>query len=108
MAWRCWVRRCSRRCGSTINPLNLRSQQSESVAALLDMMQDPHTTPNIIEILTPSLADADKLAARLRALPLVEGVTSLSDFVPEDQTPSSRRLPTRGACSDRASTPAIR
>ena len=69
------------------NPLNLRSQQSESVAALLDMMQDPHTTPNIIEILTPSLADADALAVKLRALPLVEGVTSLSDFVPEDQTP---------------------
>jgi hopanoid biosynthesis associated RND transporter like protein HpnN len=69
------------------NPLNLRSAQTESVAALLDLMQDPHTSPNIIEVLAPSLAAADQLAVKLRALPLVEGVTSLSDFVPEDQAP---------------------
>uniref|UniRef100_UPI0035B241BE MMPL family transporter n=1 Tax=Rhodoblastus sp. TaxID=1962975 RepID=UPI0035B241BE len=69
------------------NPLNLRSAKTESVAALLDMMQDPHTTPNIIEILEPSLKQADALAVKLRALPLVESVTSLSDFVPEDQAP---------------------
>jgi uncharacterized protein len=67
------------------NPINLRSAKTESVAALLDMMQDPHTTPNIIEILTPSLKDADALAATLRKEPLAESVTTLSDFVPEDQ-----------------------
>ena len=33
------------------NPLNLRSAKAESVATLLDLMQDPRTSPNIIEIL---------------------------------------------------------
>ena len=69
------------------NPLNLRSAKVESVATLLDLMQDPRSSMNIIEILEPSQASADALAARLRALPEVESVTSLSDFVPEDQAP---------------------
>ena len=69
------------------NPLNLRSANTESVAALLDLMQDPRTTPNVIEILTPSLKDADALAERLRALPEVDSVRSLSNFVPDDQAP---------------------
>ena len=67
------------------NPLNLRSKKTESVSTLLDIMQDPHMTPNIIEILEPSLDEANALAAKLRALPEVESVTTLSDFVPDDQ-----------------------
>ncbi|HUO55060.1 MAG TPA: MMPL family transporter [Rhodoblastus sp.] len=69
------------------NPINLRSAKTESVAALLDIMQDPHMTPNVIEILEPSLKDADALAVKLRAVPEVESVTTLSDFVPDDQKP---------------------
>ncbi|MGO9427749.1 MMPL family transporter [Rhodoblastus sp.] len=69
------------------NPMNLRSARVESVATLLDLMQDPRTSPNIIEMLEPSLAAADSLAARLKTLPEVESVTSLSDFVPGDQAP---------------------
>jgi hopanoid biosynthesis associated RND transporter like protein HpnN len=69
------------------NPLNLRSAKVESVATLLDLMQDPHTSPNIIEILAPSFAEAEALAARLQKLPEVESVTSLSSFIPEDQAP---------------------
>ena len=67
------------------NPLNLRSAKAESVATLLDLMQDPRTSPNIVEILKPSLAEADALAAKLRPVPEVDGVVSISDFVPEDQ-----------------------
>jgi uncharacterized protein len=67
------------------NPLNLRSAKSESVATLLDLMQDPRTSPNTIEILKPSLAQAEALAEKLRALPEVESVTTLADFVPDDQ-----------------------
>ncbi|MCI4678920.1 MMPL family transporter [Rhodoblastus acidophilus] len=67
------------------NPLHLRSVKTESVSTLLDVMQDPHMTPNIIEILKPSLKAANALAVKLRALPTVESVTTLSDFVPEDQ-----------------------
>src|SRR5207302_2443840 len=40
------------------NPLHLRSVKVESVATLLDLMQDPNNTPNTIDVLTPSLADA--------------------------------------------------
>jgi hopanoid biosynthesis associated RND transporter like protein HpnN len=69
------------------NPLHLRSAQVESMATLLDLMQDPRMSPNIIEILSPSLAAADALAARIRALPEVESVTGLTDFIPEDQAP---------------------
>jgi len=67
------------------NPLNLRSAKAESVATLLDLMQDPRTSPNTVEILQPSLAEADALAAKLRGLPEVESVTSISDFVPVAQ-----------------------
>src|SRR5262245_66389156 len=44
------------------NPLNLRSPAVESVATLLDLMKDPATAPDTIEILTPSIAAANELA----------------------------------------------
>jgi len=47
------------------NPLNLRSAKTESVATMLDLMADPDTTPNTIEILSPSLDTATALAERL-------------------------------------------
>ncbi len=40
------------------NPLDLRSKQVESVSTLLDLMRDPDTSPNTIEILEPDLAQA--------------------------------------------------
>jgi hypothetical protein len=47
------------------NPLNLRSAQTESVSTALDLMRDPQTSPNTIEALAPSLAQAGALADRL-------------------------------------------
>jgi hopanoid biosynthesis associated RND transporter like protein HpnN len=70
-----------------INPLNLRSSKAESVATLLDLTRDPRNSPNSIEILEKSLGDADALAEKLRALPEVESVATLSGFVPQDQKP---------------------
>ncbi|MBO0733559.1 MAG: MMPL family transporter [Methylocapsa sp.] len=67
------------------NPLNLRSPKVESVATLLDLMKDPSTNPNTIDVLAPNLADAPPLAARLQELPEVARVTSLESFVPADQ-----------------------
>ena len=67
------------------NPLNLRSKQAESVATLLDLMRNPDTSPNTIDILESDLAHASALAGRLRALPEVAKVRSLSSFIPEDQ-----------------------
>jgi hypothetical protein len=68
------------------NPLHLRSTRAESVATLLDLMQDPQTSPDKIDVLTPSLNDATRLATRVAALPGVDKATTLNSFVPADQT----------------------
>ncbi|WOJ91070.1 MMPL family transporter [Methylocapsa polymorpha] len=67
------------------NPLNLRSAKVESVSTLLDLMQNPATDPNTIDVLATSLKDAEPLAARLRSLPEVAQVTTLQSLVPDDQ-----------------------
>ena len=67
------------------NPLNLRSNAVESVSTLLDLMRDPDTSPNVINVLTPSVADADSLAKRLDQLPEVSSTVTLQSFVPSDQ-----------------------
>ena len=67
------------------NPLNLRSKQVESVATLLDLMRDPDTTPNTIEILESDLPHATALAERLRALPEAAHVRTIASFIPKDQ-----------------------
>ena len=67
------------------NPLNLRSAKVESVATLLQLMQDPATTPTAIDVLAPSLPDADVLAQRLDRLPEVSSTLTLKSFVPDKQ-----------------------
>src|SRR5262245_38318571 len=67
------------------NPLNLRAQDSESISTLLDLMNDPDTSPNTIEVLKNDLAQALPVAERLRQLPEVGRVLTLESFVPEDQ-----------------------
>jgi hopanoid biosynthesis associated RND transporter like protein HpnN len=67
------------------NPLDLRSRDSESVATLLDLMADPDTSPNTLDILEGNVARASALAERLRQLPEVAHVVTLQSFVPKDQ-----------------------
>jgi len=67
------------------NPLNLRAQDTESIATLLELMHDPDNSPNTIEVLKSDLVQASALAARLRQLPEVGRVLTLQSFVPEDQ-----------------------
>jgi hopanoid biosynthesis associated RND transporter like protein HpnN len=67
------------------NPLNLRSKHVESVSTLLDLMHDPGTSPNTIDILTPDLASASALARKLSELPEAAKVRTLQSFVPKDQ-----------------------
>jgi hopanoid biosynthesis associated RND transporter like protein HpnN len=67
------------------NPFHLRNIHGEAMSTLADIMRDPDRTPNTIDALTPSLADADRLAARLSKLPQVDHAVTLSSFVPEDQ-----------------------
>jgi hopanoid biosynthesis associated RND transporter like protein HpnN len=67
------------------NPLNLRAQDAESISTLLDLMRDPDTSPNTLDILESNLAHATSIAERLRAMPEVARVLTLQSFVPKDQ-----------------------
>jgi uncharacterized protein len=67
------------------NPMHLRSAKVESVATLVDLMHDPDESPNTLEVIRPSLAAADRLAARFRADPLVYSARTLSSFIPSGQ-----------------------
>src|SRR3984885_9269697 len=67
------------------NPLNLRSKHVESVATLLDLMRDPDTSPNAIDILETNLAGAAAMADKLKQVPEVAKVRTLESFVPKDQ-----------------------
>ena len=67
------------------DPLNLRDPRTESVATLVDLLDDARVQPYRAEVLASSLAEGEVLAARLRALPEVEAATTLADFVPADQ-----------------------
>jgi uncharacterized protein len=67
------------------NPLDLRSRDTESVSTLLDLMADPDTSPNTLDILESSTARAAALAERLRQLPEVAHVFTLQSFIPKDQ-----------------------
>ena len=67
------------------DPFNLRDPDSESVATLLDLLDDPRVQPYDATVLAASLAEADATAARLRQLPEVESAVTLSDLVPAQQ-----------------------
>jgi uncharacterized protein len=67
------------------NPIHLRSPKVESVATYLELEQDPDTGVNDIGAMEPSLAAADEMAAKLRALPQVARVVTLSTFIPDHQ-----------------------
>ncbi len=47
------------------NPLNLKDPHTESVSTLFDLMKDPDTTPNTIDVLAATTADMKPLADRL-------------------------------------------
>lgn len=67
------------------DPLHLRSPRVESMATLAELMTDPDRTPNTIEILAASLAEADAQARRLDRLPEVSRTVTLSSFIPSRQ-----------------------
>ncbi len=67
------------------DPLNLRSPNVESVSTLRDLMKSPITSPNTIDIAAPSLAQADRLAEKVGAVPEVGQTITLSSFIPADQ-----------------------
>lgn len=67
------------------NPLNVRDPKSESVRALSDLLERGASSPWSLNAVAPDIESAEALALRLRALPQVERVITVSDFVPGDQ-----------------------
>ena len=67
------------------NPLNLRSRQSEAVSTALDLMNNPETSPNFVNVLRPSRDAARELADRLSKLRDVSHVLTIDTFIPDQQ-----------------------
>jgi len=67
------------------NPLHLKDPNTESMATLISLNDAPEAAVNNVRVLTPSLADADRIAARLSKLPQVGRTTTLSTYIPADQ-----------------------
>jgi predicted RND superfamily exporter protein len=57
------------------NPMSLRNPHVESVATYLDLKKDPEMSGQTIEILQPSLAEADALARKLAACNVSKAMT---------------------------------
>jgi hopanoid biosynthesis associated RND transporter like protein HpnN len=72
------------------NPLDLRSPKVESVGTALDLMKDPQTSPNTINVLASSREQAERRATVLSALPVVSQTITIDSFIPADQ---DKKLP---------------
>lgn len=67
------------------NPLHLRDPNAPAMRTLSDLTEDPDRTPNTIEVLARSPAEAQALTAKLERLSEVSHVVSLGTFIPADQ-----------------------
>ena len=67
------------------DPLDLKDPTTESVSTLFDVMHDPDSGFYKIDILRPTLQQAQDLGAQLQKLPEVDHIMTLASFVPEDQ-----------------------
>jgi hopanoid biosynthesis associated RND transporter like protein HpnN len=67
------------------DPLHTKNPHTEAMQALNDLLSSPFASPYSVDILAPSVPAADAAAERLRTLPLVGEVLTLSSFVPTDQ-----------------------
>lgn len=67
------------------NPMHLRSPKVESISTYLDLIKDPETSPNLIDVIAPSVTAVPEMSAKLRALPVVARVIDIQTFVPPDQ-----------------------
>lgn len=67
------------------NPLDLRSAKTESVSTALDLMKNPQTSPNTVNVVTHSRAAAEAMARRLEKLPEVSQALTIDTFLPDHQ-----------------------
>ncbi len=74
------------------DPLHTKDPHTEAMRTLFDLMEDPLTNPYSIDIIAANMAAADALVVKLKALPLVADVLTLSSFVPTEQAPKMALL----------------
>ena len=67
------------------NPMHLRSPKVESIATYLDLIKNPETSPNVIDVLAPNVAAIPEVSKKLETLQAADFVTSVNTFVPPDQ-----------------------
>ena len=67
------------------NVIRMRDASTESVQAFNDLLESDESTPWFIDVMAPSLEEADRLSQRFAELDVVERSITLSDFVPKDQ-----------------------
>ncbi len=67
------------------DPMNLRDSDTESVATLLDLIDDSRVRSYGATVLADDLSQAADIAARLVALPEVDDAKTLLDYVPTQQ-----------------------
>ncbi len=67
------------------NPINLQNPESEPVKTFQYLLSHSKTPPYSIDVLEPSLRDADAVAKRLNGLKVVAHAITLSSYVPDDQ-----------------------
>jgi len=67
------------------NPLHLQNPKAEAVATLMDLANNPDTSPYSITMLAPSLDEAKATADRLEALPGIDHAITMASFVPDKQ-----------------------
>ena len=67
------------------DPLNLKDPTAESVVTFHLLKTDADTSPHVIEILEPSLEQADRTAQKLASLAPVASARTISSLVPDHQ-----------------------
>ena len=67
------------------NPVNLRDQNSESVQTYKYLLQYKDTSPMTLTALAASEKEALEKKSRFEKLPVVDKVTTLLDFIPDNQ-----------------------
>lgn len=67
------------------NPLHLQSPRQEAASTLVDLMDDPDTTPYTIDVMASSPSSAEALARRIDQLPEVARTITINSFIPPDQ-----------------------
>lgn len=87
------------------NPIDLRNPNTEAMATYFELARDPSAGVNAVQLLEPSLEQADKAAERLTKSPDVSQVRTLSNFIPDQQDEKLAMIATAAEKLDPALNP---